>query len=443
MKKFSIMAMMFMALSLSVTMVSCGDDEPGDPPGGQTGGGGEQGGSGTGDEDSPIHSVTDVESQKARLRDVANALMSMVSASDFNRLSQLGHYVENATKDGSEVEEWFQSCIDACQVGASDTAITYLYRASNFHGQFELRDGRWELVTPDAGYLEFNFTDDTGKACSMRLICGGKETTIHHEAFDKDGMGYDDGNGNIYTWPGETVKYVIPGTINLIFSQEGSSTVNAIVETDVQLRGGDDEFDPNRDYVFVTTTVNAENYELKVERTMYNAGSEASAAAYLMKDGHTLVSAEANASGDITDTNNPKGSITDISISLLDEVYIRGSITDTEGLQACLDRADSHDNDSTAYKSAIAEANQHLNLGLYFGEGSTVSASLKYYPFCERGYYGEEWYNEVVMMFPDGTSYSTMNEYFSEEFFDIVITQFKDLVDSFVHLVDAKEDVDW
>ena len=46
-------------------------------------------------------------------------------------------------------------------------------------------------------------------------------------------------------------------------------------------------------------------------------------------------------------------------------------------------------------------------------------------------------------MFPDGTSYSTMNEYFSEEFFDIVITQFKDLVDSFVHLVDAKEDVDW
>ena len=262
------MAMMFMALSLSVTMVSCGDDEPSDPPGGQTGGGSGQGGSGTDDEDSPIHSVTDVESQKARLRDVANALMSMVSASDFNRLSQLGHYVENATKDGSEVEEWFQSCIDACQVGASDTAITYLYRASNFHGRFELRDGRWELVTPDAGYLEFNFTDDTGKACSMRLTCGGKETTIHHEAFDKDGMGYDDGNGNIYTVPGETVKYVIPGTINLIFSQEGSSTVNAIVETDVQLRGGDDEFDPNRDYVFVTTTVNAENYELKVERTM-------------------------------------------------------------------------------------------------------------------------------------------------------------------------------
>ena len=443
------MAMVFMALSLPVTMVSCGDDDPVEQPGG---GGDDQGGDqgdgddeGQGGQGTPGGVLSESEA-KERLNTIATNLISQLNSADFNELSDVWYDVEKETDDASVFDDWIDAALNACEVHTAGDDILRLYQAANFYGQFELQsDGKWVQTDTDVNNLALVFNDKQGNRCSLILACSAGGTEIHHEEFDDEDWDWVSSYpyGGYYVTTRYENRFVVPEQINLRFTRGGQTPIEATVTTSLRLSDPSGEFNYKTDMAEVTVEVKAENYSVVVDKVMFNAGREAAASVKFLKDGRELISASVEAAGDLSDDDNPMGSVSPIEIDIMGEVQIRGGINDIHLLADCIEEADTVDTDESRYKDAISRANQYIDLGLYFNS-SERSAFVELYPFEERGWYSTYWDNEPVMKFPSGASYS-FEQYFDEEYFDNVVRRFKDMVESFVKLVDETEgeNIDW
>ena len=435
------MAMVFMALSLPVTMVSCGDDDPVEQPGGggdDQGDGDDEGQGGQG----TSGGVLSENEAKERLNTIATNLISQLSAADFQELSNVWYDVEEATDDGSVFGDWINAALDACEVHTAGDDILRLYQVSNFYGQFELQnDGKWVQTDTDVNNLALVFNDNQGNRCSLILNCSGSETEIHHESFDTKDRDWVNSYpyGGYYVTTRYENRFMLPERINIKFMRDGQTPVEATVTTSLRMADADGEFNYKTDMAEVTVEVKAENYSVVVDKVMFNAGRDAAASVKFLKDGRELISASVEAAGDLSDDDNPMGSVSPIEIDIMGEVQLRGYINDIHLLADCIEEADDNDGNETVFKDAVERANQYIDLGLYFNN-SERSASVELYPFEERGWYSTYWCYEPMMKFPSGASYS-FEEYFDEDYFNNVVRQFKNMVNGFVDLVG--EEVDW
>lgn len=436
MKKIKFFAMVFMALSVQSALVSCGDDNPsgdgGIEQGGQTGGGSGDGGG------QSAQGLSTVE-QKQRLEQAANELMGLVDAADFSSVADLIDYVAENSSDGSEIDSWFGHCAGLCEVSATDDLVKNVYKASNFYGQFELRNGRWTQTAGNVQYLEFRFTDGSGAPCSLRLDCSGAETPVHHDSFDDEEWDYNyssDGYYSVMTRIENT--FVVPERIDVTLTQGGATLATASLGSDVSISSGSGDFDYKRDRAELSLAVAVGAYGVAVDRVAFNAGRTAAFSQKLTKDGRELVTLAMEADGDLTDDDNLTGRLTSLDFNILDKVWLKGSISSIDRFARYLDSAGANSRDEAAYKADLERANGLMELGLYFAGVDGPSASMRLYPFSDRGYYGEEWYCEPVLVFPDGSSYSTMQSYFADGFFESVIESFKKLGDDFVRVFDQE-----
>ncbi len=436
MKKIKFFAMVFMALSVQSALVSCGDDNPsgdgGIEQGGQTGGGSGDGGG----QSAPGLSTVE---QKQRLEQAANELMGLVDAADFSSVADLIDYVAENSSDVSEVDSWFDHCAGLCEVSATDDLVKNVYKASNFYGQFELRNGRWTQTASNVQYLEFRFTDGSGAPCSLRLDCSGAETPVHHDSFDDEEWDYNyssDGYYSVMTRIENT--FVVPERIDVTLTQGGATLATASLGSDISISSGSGDFDYKRDRAELSLAVAVGAYGVAVDRVAFNAGRTAAFSQKLTKDGRELVTLAMEADGDLTDDDNLTGRLTSLDFNILDKVWLKGSISSIDRFARYLESAGANSRDEAAYKADLERANGLMELGLYFAGVDGPSASMRLYPFSERGYYGEEWYCEPVLVFPDGSSYSTMQSYFADGFFESVIESFKKLGDDFVRVFDQE-----
>ena len=436
MKKIKFFAMVFMALSVQSALVSCGDDNPsgdgGIEQGGQTGGGSGDGGG----QSAPGLSTVE---QKQRLEQAANELMGLVDAADFSSVADLIDYVAENSSDGSEVDSWFDHCAGLCELSATDDLVKNVYKASNFYGQFELRNGRWTQTASNVQYLEFRFTDGSGAPCSLRLDCSGAETPVHHDSFDDEEWDYNyssDGYYSVMTRIENT--FVVPERIDVTLTQGGATLATASLGSDISISSGSGDFDYKRDRAELSLAVAVGAYGVAVDRVAFNAGRTAAFSQKLTKDGRELVTLAMEADGDLTDDDNLTGRLTSLDFNILDKVWLKGSISSIDRFARYLESAGANSRDEAAYKADLERANGLMELGLYFAGVDGPSASMRLYPFSERGYNGEEWYCEPVLVFPDGSSYSTMQSYFADGFFESVIESFKKLGDDFVRVFDQE-----
>lgn len=429
MKKLVFFVMMFLTLSVSMTMVSCGDDEP---VGGQTDSGTGQDGEDVSGDSLSGNVGLDINSQKKFIANTANELMSAISARDFMSASSLIEYVERISHDNSVLGTWIDDCMKLCQVSATDDIVKNVYKLSNFYGQFELVNGRWIQTADNVSYLEFNFTDSIGSPCSLRLECSGKETAVHHEAFDdEEWRYYYDGDGSYTLYTRIENTYVIPERIDVTLNQGGYTVASLEMLSKLSLKGGDGEFDYKRDAAELTVKASVGGYTWAIDRVAFNAGRSASFSESLKKDGTTLVSLTASAEGDITDEANPSGGITILDFDIMGRVRIAGSISDIAAFSANLASAEENDRNENTFKEYLKKANDGFDLKLYLGGSGESCAYMQLYPFADYDYYGETWSYEPVIMFSDGTSYSTFESYFDEFTYSEVIQRFTELVDSF------------
>ncbi len=437
MKKIAFYVMMlFMTVALPATLVSCSDDD-------------DDGGGGT---------VPPAE-QKANLESTANELMNRISASDFEEITDLIEYVDESTYDDGIVEHWFDVSVNSCEIYSSDSRCEYIYSAANFTGVFALQDGRWVQLNNNVDYLEFQFKSRNGENCVLKVTRSGKETLVHHEEFDSWDYEY---TGDYYdSWdnwvPGsyketyEINSIYIPENINVELKKGGSTLASSTIHTSVNLANGS-EFDHRTDNLDITSNLKVKNYEIIVERLNYQNGKSAAVSAKFNKAGETLMSISATADGDLSNEENLRGSVRNINFDILGMTQIKGQITDINAMNAKLDEAEDNEDNEHVYKSCIDAANNYLDMGLYFNGSGDKSAYIKLYPFYDEydSYYWNGstyvprtygyWDYEAVMMFPDGSAHSTLEDYFEQNFSESVINRFENLVNDFENLVEDEED---
>ena len=406
-----------MALSLSVA--SCGGDDDNNGNGGTPG----DGGSGT--------ELTEAQ-QKQKLEETAKELMAKVSANDFNAIKELGDYVDRTfdNTDSRIVENWFNACVDACLVSETDDEIKNLYSASNFTGIFELQGNKWEQ-TGNADYLQFMFSDESGRECVITLTHSGKDTKVHHESFDDEDYIYSPDWTSSYTRRVENA-YMIPENISLSLTQDGKELAAMDMKTSISIGSGD--FDYTRDKAEVSVNAEVSRYKITVNKAAFNAGKNASASAELSINGETLITASGSVDGHIYEDADPDVKNVAINLDILGKVQLRGTSKDAGKMIEYYDLASSNDQDEAAFKEYVKKGNELLDVKLYFDGSSTSSAYMEMYAL-EEGYPGYEYWNyEPVIRFADGTGYATIEDYFDEGYFDSVIKTFENLVEDFTNL---------
>lgn len=443
MKNKKLLALMLLATSVSMTTISCGDDDPAGPNGdnseingGNNGGNGNTGGGGTTND-----SALTAGEQKVRLESTARELMGKVSASDFDFVSDITDAIDGTNDE--KLEEWADAALDACTLNSSKTYVKRLYKASNYGGEFELVGSKWTQTKKATDHLKFTITDNSNHKWVLNISHSGKETQVHHEAFDTEDWDYDYSNGyyNDYDITKEN-QFMVPATINVTLTKDGKSMANSVVNTSLTLSSGP-EFNVETDKVSVTTETTVNGYTLKVNKANYSAGKSGEGEAILTKNGETLLTVSANATGKVTE-DDAEGHTGNLVVKVLGgKVRLEGNVTDGKKLQDYLEKADEDDDNESAFKNYISKANELIDLKLYFDDSRNSTSFIQLMPVqqTEYSYYGSYsyWEAQPAVCFSDGTTY-LFEDYFDEDTFDKVIKQWEDLVEDFNEIFDLDED---
>lgn len=415
-KSFS---MLFFAAMVSVIAVSCGDK-----------------GSSNDVTTPTIDNETTPAAQKAKLESVARELAGKVNADEFSNIKEMTKGVGDS--ETSILKQWFEGCLDACEVKKTDTSIYKMYALSNFKGSFQLNGNKWEKLNDNVDYLQFAFKDNSGKDCVLKLTHSGKETTVHHESFDREHYYSYYYNNYFHVETNKEIKsYVIPENANVTLTQDGKTVVSTDVHTSLNIGSGD--VDITRDEANVTATTTINDYKFELKNALYSKSTSVEVPSFIMTKGsEELVSLTAKATGDISDLNDPVSKTAYIEVKVLGgKMRLVGNLTDGQTLQRNLENADKNNENETEYKKYIEKANALIDVKMYLDNSSKYGAYLQLKPF-EKVYYSyysqyKKWEYKPVLVFGDDSSY-TFEEYFDENTFNNVINKVQNIIDDFVRM---------
>ena len=433
-KNWLIMLCMAMALALPAVLTSCGDDEDG-----STNGGGNNGGNGGNT------SELTVSQQKERLESTALELMGKVNTNDFQSIADLFEQVTDNGDPGDVLSDWFETCADACKLTVLGNGTErYLYTASNFYGQFTYSNGRWKQTGKESGNLTFNFNNQNGTPCQLKVTATAKGATLHHNSFDSWESDY---NGQWYN--DEHFKensFVVPDKVTVTLSQGGTKLATATVNTKLTLSNGP-EVDLGKDKAYVTAELMVNDYKIVVEKAQYNmaggSNNTATASAKLYKGSELLVTASASAAGTVREEDDPIVKSVSVSCDVLGKVQVRGTVNNVNQISDYLDDiSEKYYNNEEATKNAIRKINELTDLGLYFDGRQDKSAEVKYQARYDDYGYNGYWSEEQVVVFPDGSAYQSFEEYFDEYTYDSVIRKFEDICEQFAKMFGCDDDND-
>ncbi len=458
----------------AVTFTSCGDDNPVENTGGNSGGGNSGGGDGTSGTTGDRKLSSD--EQKVKFDAVGKELINDFNTSNFTDLSDLYHHVceayfDNPYFDNSVVEDWFEEILDLNTTllniekddyswESYDDGQTHthyysreyykrLYALSNYTGHFTATTTGW--IKSDAKDLQFNFTDKVGKACTLKLTTSGKTVTVPLEREEGDYEGYYD-NGNYHST--ETYydpSFEVPENIEITLTQDGKTLVHTTVKSDLSnvksdlSHVTDEEFDKMS--ISTQLTSEFEGYAIHVNRLAYSGVTgNGELTTSITKDNKVLLSVSLTAKNinvDIDETPEDKDFLTsgdgvNISLNILDKVRLEGTCDDLSDVLDHLRDCETFENDETNFKANLKLANDLLHIGSYFDNGKTkqtdviLGATFNETPWSSsKGY----WTFEPLLKFDDSTTYS-IGGYFNEKTFKSLIDSFEDMLKAFEELVD-------
>ena len=419
---------LFFALAMIVT--ACGGDDESTTGGNgiENGGGGSIGGGG---------SKLTADQQKSILEQTGRELVAKVNSDDFKVITNIANYVkDNYTRESQSyaLEDWLDAAMELTETQISSNVYKRLFLASNFAGAFNYNGYQWEQTRKGGNNLEFTFPDQNGTTCVATITPSGKVTQVHHEELDERDYDYYY-NGSYYDYREITYQnyFGVPEHVNVTLKQGGNTLVSAVVNVSLSTSG---EVSLSRDIAEVSTDINIVGYNVKVNSAKYVGGSSASASFALSKNGETLVTVTADASGSLYDNGELKSAgKMQANVNILGKVQVKGSIPDFESWKQSIDNAEKYDEDESRFKSYINEANNKMDVGLYFNGSSAASSKLRFEPVLIRDYYGDNyWQADPVIAFTDGSAYSTLTNFFDENTFSTLKRNVETLVDNFTAL---------
>jgi hypothetical protein len=121
----------------------------------------------------------------------------------------------------------------------------------------------------------------------------------------------------------------------------------------------------------------------------------------------------------------------------LGKVQVQGTCSDVKKFAEYIKKADDAEYEESNFKSYINQANGLMDLNVFYDNNAVKQATIKLEPFQKTKYDGRvKWTSEPVMVFYDGSSYSTFSAFFNESDFKAVVDDFKKLLEKYKDLVD-------
>lgn len=405
---------------------SGGSDNPGggDTPGGNDNPGGNE---------NPGTSEISAAEAKQSLESTAQELLGKVRASDFKEFQDLKEGIRYNEDDA--VSDWFEAATDACEISASDNDYKYLFKAANFVGEFELKNGVWKQNKKGGDHLTFIFPDVKGNKYNITLKASSDGTEIHHDSFDyKDYYwDYDYLNGEyVYVKNKEEFRFIMPKQIDVTLTR--NSEVKSTVSVTSSVKTGK-EVDLTKDEVDITTKATIGAYQVYVSKAAFKTGKNAEAKAVISKDDESLITIQASASGNID--NNLEGTLgkAALLVDVLGKAKVVATIEDVDMFVENIDRADENDDNQSLFKQYIDNANKLMNAQLYLNN-SSKSCAKAYLAPIEDGYGSYKWWEtELWLQFADDSKYS-YDQYFNGDKFKSVVDKVHEIADDFVHMFD-------
>lgn len=407
--------------------------------------------------------------QKEKLEDVANEFMNQMPSSDFEEISLLGNFMRNnygEDYDWESVGDWARDLWDDTKQATGTTTkesrwgYTVIYTnynsllmASNFTGHFTAHNGKWTRTNADD--LQFIFNDQNGTRCVLKLVTSGAITKVHAGNLDE----YQDYSGSTDCYDRINCTIGVPENIVVTLTQGSKDVVKTTVKINLQNLNGN-EFDISKNNLSLTANVELNNgYKFNISQVSYKANNEFATSYEMTKNGKKMVTLSASSSlngipecnvsafannFDIDDYNTDNANALNpfIKLDILGKVQIQGKIKNVRTFAENLQDADDNNNNESKYKQYINNANSLMDINVFYDGSSTKQADIRLEPFVDYGWNGREyWAVEPVIVFFDGSSYSTFEAFFNNSNFKKTIENFKHLANRYASLVD--ETIDW
>lgn len=416
--------------------------------------------------------------QKQYMEKVALEFMDAMPSSDFDDLGDLGEYIADNyidDYDWDDVGEWAEDVFNGLReaTGTTNTkteayySYTYKYiytnfnaviLASNFSGHFTASNGRW--VRTKADDLQFIFKDKYGKQCVASLETSGKVQKVYAGDIE---------DWQDYKWEGYTsTDYIdrtkctigVPEKIVVTLTQGGKKKITTTINIDLGSISNN-RFDIAKNNLTLSALLELDNgYKFNISQVAYSANKNIAISFIMSKEDKTLLalgvssdieglpSCEINelTSEDFDeddynfDNSNIKNAY--VNIDILGKVQIKGSIVNIRNFADYIEEADDNYRNESKFKSYIAQANDLLDVNVFYDKKKTKQASIKLEPFADETWNGTTyWSAEPVMTFSDESSYSTFEAFFNEKDFKNTIDSFKRLANKYANIIGER--IDW
>lgn len=462
MKMIKFFATLSIVAMVGLGFSSCGGDD------GDTSGKDSQGGGGG---NTPMTKAQ----QTTFLESTAREFVAMAPASDFEELTTM--FKEAKKISAKNVDNWANGIFEDAVTTISDQLIdsystsnydSYSYQrrfkvafvVSNYKGHFEVQNGKWVLLNSNVNDLQFTFTDSNNAVWVLRGETTEPSKKVHmFDLHDRDYVYSYSGSKYVYKSYNDYKECVIaiPKTLTVTLTKNNVQKVKTTVNAELSEITGE-EFDISKNDISASVVIEVKDYKINVSQVAYKHNSSAAVNLTVSKGSTQMLSVAV--SGDprnipsvnvsafsnhiSSDTwNNTDGNAL-VKVDILGKVQLQGSATKIHSISDYLETAKKNRESENDFKANLKEANDYLDLGLYFNNNSLKQATAYLEPFEKtgsrysypNGYQSYKyWTWDMVIKFGDDSSYSTMASYFSKSNFRSVYADVESLIDSYSQLV--------
>ena len=135
------------------------------------------------------------------------------------------------------------------------------------------------------------------------------------------------------------------------------------------------------------------------------------------------------------DTDKTNGKNAFVKLDILGKIQIQGTISDIRKYADYLEQADENDEKESNFKSYLNQANALTDINMFYDGNSVKQASVTLEPFEKKEWDYSYWTTEPVLVFYDGSSYSTFEAFFNDRDFKTTIEAFKTFANKYADLV--------
>ena len=338
---------------------------------------------------------------------------------------------------------WFyDTTLANAYIGFYEIALTL----SNFTGHFTATERAWSYTEADD--LQFSFKDGKQNDCVLKIAKEGKEVRMKAGS-SEEMLGYEPGDSS--NMPAFYYVYVdnylcVPEKVNITLTRNGESVTALTVKSDIKNLTEDGYFDLgnsssigsleftlNNGYKLTYEGKATANDKLSLSYSLSNAAGElisytisgdpSAVPSIVFSEDFSIRDFAAEVQNDDANIRNAY-----MCLSIDEKLKMIGKIEDLRALLVIEDSLNKNWNNEAKYKAFVEEENEHLDLGLYYGNSQKKQASIEAEAYLqEESPFGEEyWGTRMVLVFTDSTR-TSFEEFFSKKDFTKAIEAFEAL----------------